>query len=88
MRKSRFTEEQITMALRQGDAGTPVEEICRKMGVAEATYFRWKKKYGGLGISELRELRQTREENRKLKGIVADLTLDRAILQEALRRKW
>jgi putative transposase len=88
MRKSRFSEEQITMALRQGDAGTPVEEICRKMGVAEATYFRWKKKYGGLGISELRDLRQTKEENRKLKGIVADLTLDRTILQEALRKKW
>lgn len=88
MRKSRFSEEQITMALRQGDAGTPVEEICRKMGVAEATYVRWKMKYGGLGISELREMRQTREENRKLKGIVADLTLDRTILQEALRKKW
>ena len=58
------------------------------MGVSEATYFRWKKKYGGLGISELRELRQVREENRKLKGIVADLTLDRLILQEALRKSW
>lgn len=88
MRKSRFTEEQIAMALRQGEAGTPIEEICRKMGVSEATYFRWRKKYAGLGISELRELRQVREENRKLKGIVADLTLDRTILQEALRKRW
>lgn len=88
MRKSRFTEEQIAMALRQGEAGTEVGEICRKLGVSEATYFRWKKKYGGLGISELRELRQVREENRKLKGIVADLTLDRTMLQEALRKKW
>jgi putative transposase len=88
MKRSRHTEEQITMALRQGEAGTPIEEICRKMGIAEATFFRWKKKYGGLGISELRELRQVREENRKLKGIVADLTLDRTILQEALRKKW
>ena len=62
------------MALRQGEAGAPIEEICRKMGVSEATYFRWKKKYGGLGIPELRELRQLRDENKRLKGIVADLT--------------
>ena len=76
------------MALRQGEAGAPIEEICRKMGVSEATYFRWKKKYGGLGIPELRELRRLRDENKRLKGIVADLTLDRTILQEALRKKW
>ena len=88
MRKSRFTEEQIAMALRQGEAGTPVEEICRKLGISDATYFRWKRKYGGLGVSELRELRQLREENRKLKGLVADLTLDKTMLQEALRKKW
>ena len=88
MRKSKFSEEQIAMALRQGEAGTPVEEICRKLGISDATYFRWKKKYGGLGISELRELRQLREENRKLKGLVADLTLDKTVLQEALRKKW
>lgn len=75
------------MALRQGEAGTPVEEICRKLGISDATYFRWKK-YGGLGVSELRELRQLREENRKLKGLVADLTLDKTMLQEALRKKW
>jgi putative transposase len=79
MRKSRFTEEQIAMALRQGEAGTAVEEICRKLGISEATYFRWKKRYGGLGVSALRELRQAREENRKLKGLVADLSLDKAI---------
>ena len=85
MRKSRFTEEQIAMALRQGEAGTPAEEICRKLGISDATYFRWKKKYGRLGVSELRELRQLREENRKLKGLVADLTLDKTMLQEALQ---
>lgn len=88
MRKTRFTEEQIAMALRQAEAGTPVEEICRKLGVSQATFYRWKRKFGGLGVSELRELRQLREENRKLKGLVADLSLDKTILQEALRKKW
>lgn len=88
MRKSRFTEEQIAMALRQAEAGTSVEEICRKLGVSSATSFRWKKVYGGLGVSELRELRQLHEENRRLKGLVADLTLDKNMLQEALQEKW
>jgi len=88
MRKSRFTEEQIAIALRQADAGTPVADICRKLEVTETTFYRWKKKFGGLGVSELRELRQIREENRILKGLVADLTLDKQILQESLRKKW
>ena len=88
MRKTRFTEEQIAMALRQAEAGTPVEEICRKLGVSQATFYRWTRKFGGLGVSELRELRQLREENRKRKGLVADLSLDKTILQEALRKKW
>ena len=88
MRKSKFTEEQITMALQQTEAGTPVGDICRKLGVSQASFFRWKKQYAGLGIPELRERRQLRDENRKLKGLVADLSLDRTILQDALRKKW
>ena len=88
MRKSRFTEEQIAMALRQAESGTTVEEICRKLGVGHATFHRWKKLYGGLGLPEMRELRQLRDENRRLKGLVADLTLDKNMLQEALRKKW
>ena len=88
MRRSKFTEEQIAMALRQAEAGTAVADICRKLGVSQATFFRWKKSYGSLGVPELRELRQLREENRRLKGLVADLSLDNTILQEALRKKW
>ncbi len=76
------------MALRQAEAGTPVAEICRKLEVTETTFYRWRKKYGGLGVSELRELKQLKEENRKLKQLVADLSLDKSILQEALRKKW
>lgn len=88
MRKSRFTEEQQVMALRQAESGTPVGEICRKLQITEATFYRWKKKFGGLGVPELRELRQLREENGRLKRLVADLSVDKEILQEALRKKW
>lgn len=88
MRRSRFTEEQIAIALRQVEAGTPVGELCRKLGITETTFYRWKRKYGGLGVPELRELRQLRDENRRLKQTVADLTLDKQILQESLRKKW
>jgi putative transposase len=88
MRRSRYSEEQIAMALRQAEAGTPVGDICRKLGITEATFYRWKKRFGSLGVPELRELRQLREENRKLKGLVADLSLDKTILQESLRKKW
>lgn len=88
MRKSRFTPEQILQALRQAESGTPVVEICRKLGVTETTFYRWKKQYGGLDTSELRELRQLRDENRRLKQVVADLTLDKTILKEALGKKW
>ena len=76
------------MALRQADAGTPVGEVCRKLGVSEATYDRWKMRYGSLGMGELREFRQLREEDRKLKGLVADLSLDKIILQESLRNNF
>jgi putative transposase len=81
-------EGQIVLALRQAEAGTPVAEVVRKPGITEATFYRWKKKYGALGVAELRELKELREENRRLKRVVADLTLDKDILQEALRRKW
>ena len=87
MRRSKFSEEQIAMALRQGEVGTPAAEICRKLGISHETLYRWKKVYGGLGVPELRELRQLRDENRRLKQLVADLNLDRAILQESLKKK-
>jgi putative transposase len=86
MKTSKFTDEQIALALRQAEAGTPVGEICRKVGVSEQTFYRWKKRFGALGVTELRELRQLRDENRKLKGLVADLTLDKTILHEALKK--
>ena len=88
MRKSRFTPEQIVQALRQAESGTPVADICRKMGVTEATYYRWKKQFSGLDVTELRELRQVRDENKRLKQLVAELTLDKAVLREALGKKW
>lgn len=88
MPKKRFSEEQIIAALRQAEAGLKVADVCRKMGVSEQSFYRWKTKYAGLGVSELREMRQLREENRKLKQVVADLTLDKRILQEAMSRKW
>ncbi len=87
MKKSKFTGEQIAFALRQAEVGTPVAEVCRKMGVSEATYYRWKQLYGGLGPSELRKMRQLEEENQKLKRLVADLSLDKAMLQEVLAKK-
>ncbi|MCX5801807.1 MAG: IS3 family transposase [Candidatus Eisenbacteria bacterium] len=87
MRKSKFTEEQIAFVLRQAETGTRVVEVCRKVGISEQTFFRWKRKYGGLGISELRRLRQLEEENRRLKRMVADLSLDKQMLQDVLFKK-
>ena len=87
MKKAAFSEEQVAYALRQAEAGTPVTEVCRKLGVSEQTFYRWKRKYAGMGVSELRRLRQLEEENRKLKKLVADLTLDKHMLQEVIRKK-
>jgi len=88
MRKSKFTEEQIAFALRQAENGTRVEEVCRKLGITEQTFYRWKKKYGGLGVAELRRLKQLEEENKQLKKLVADLSLDKQMLQDVLRKKF
>jgi putative transposase len=82
MKKSAFTNEQILYALRQVEAGTPVAEICRKLGISEQTFY-----FAGMGVAELRRLRQLEEENRKLKQLVADLTLDKHMLQEVIRKK-
>jgi putative transposase len=87
MKRSKFTESQIIFALRQAETGVRVGEVCRKMGISEATFYNWKKKYGGLGVSELRRLRQLEEENTKLKQIVADLSLDKQMLQDILKKK-
>lgn len=88
MKRSKFTEAQIVFALKQVETGTSVEEICRKMGISEATFYNWKKKYGGLGVPELRRLRQFEEENSKLKQIVADLSLDKQMLQDVLKKSF
>jgi len=87
MKTSKFTEEQIAFALRQAETGTRVAEVCRKMGISEQTFFRWKRKYAGLGVSELRRLRQLEEENRRLKRMVADLSLDKQMLQDVVLSK-
>src|SRR5882672_6943578 len=87
VKKSRFTEDQIAFALKQAELGTSVEEVCRKMGISDATFYVWRKKYQGLGPSELRRLKQLEEENRNLKQLVADLSLDKAMLQAVVAKK-
>ena len=87
MKRSRFSEEQVAYALRQAESGTPVGDVCRQVGISEATFYQWKKKFGHLGVSELRRMRQVEEENSRLKRLVADLSLDKHMLSEALRKK-
>lgn len=87
MKKKRYTEEQIVYALRQVEAGLPVADLCRKMGVSQASFYAWKKKYAGFGVAELRRLRLLEDENRKLKQLVADLSLDKHILQDVIAKK-
>lgn len=87
MKKKRYTEAQIAFALRQAESGTPVAEIVRKLGISEMTFYRWKKKFAGMGVAEIRRLKQLEDENRRLKQLVADLTLDKQMLQEVLSKE-
>ena len=87
MKKTRDTEEQIAFALKQAETGAHVGEVCRKMGISEATFYNWKKKFAGVGVTELRRLQQLEDENQRLKKLVADLSLDKEMLQEVLKQK-
>ena len=87
MKASRFTDAQKAFVVKQGEDGVPVAEICRKAGISQATYFNWRKKYAGLMPSEMKRLRELEDENNRLKRIVADLTLDREMLQDVIKRK-
>lgn len=88
MKRSKFTEQQIVVALKQAETGVPVAKVCRKIGISEATFFNWKRKFSGLGTTELRRLRQLEDENSRLKQIVADLTLDKQMLQDVLKKSF
>jgi putative transposase len=88
MKKSKFTESQIVFAIKQSESGVSVEEICRKLGISQQTFYNWKKKYGGLDPTELKRLRQLEEENARLKKMVADLSLDKQMLQDVLKKKF
>lgn len=87
MKKTRYTEQKIAFALQRAEHGVPVKEVIRKMGITEQTFYRWKKKYAGLGSSELRRMKQLEEENRQLKQMVADLSLDKHMLQDVITKK-
>jgi len=87
MSRKRFTDEQKSVVLAQAEAGVPIKGLCRKYGVSEATFYSWRKKYGNLAASEVKRLRQLEDENRKLKRLVADLALDKQILQDAVTGK-
>ena len=88
MKKSKFTEQQIVFALKQAETGVTVAEVCRRIGISEATFFNWKRKFSGLGTAELRRLRQLEDENSRLTQVVADLTLDKQMLQDVLKKKF
>ena len=88
MKKKRFSVEQITAVLQQAEAGTPIGNLCRQVGISEQTFYRWKKSYGSMLPSEARELKQLREENARLKRVVADLTLDKVMLQDVVQKKF
>lgn len=87
MKKTRYTDEQIGYALRQADSGKAVTEICREMGISQQTFYRWRRKFDGMGVAELRRLKQLEKENKRLKQLVADLTLDKHMLQEVIEKK-
>jgi putative transposase len=87
MKRKRFTEEQIAFALRQAEGGVPVKDVCRKLQISEMTFYRWKKKFAGMGVAEVRRLKQLEDEVRRLKQLVADLSLDKAMLQDALGKR-
>jgi putative transposase len=87
MRKSRFSDQQIALALQQVEHGAAVADVCRKLGISEQTWYRWKRKFGEMAPSEVRKLKQLEDENRRLKQMVADLTLDKQMLHEVLRKK-
>ncbi len=88
MKKSKYTEEQIAFALKQAELGTPISEVCRKLGIAEQTFYRWKNKYGGMLPCDMKWLRQLEEEHAKLKKLAADLSLDKLMLQDVLTKKF